>query len=102
MAAARGLSRLSLIRASLRRKRLRSALLVTSIAIAFFLFTVLGAFERGFTGAAAVSERLIVTNRAGSSLPLPARQGDQIAACPAWAWSPASPGCAPTGATRRR
>lgn len=82
MGTARGLSRLTLIRASMARKRLRSALLVTSITIAFFLFTVLGAFERGFTGAAAPSERLIVTNQAGASLSLPARQRDQIAALP--------------------
>ena len=82
MARSNGLTRLTLIRASLGRKWLRSALMVTSIAIAFFLFIVLGAFERGFSGTSGPSERLIVTNQAGSSLTLPLRQQDQIAALP--------------------
>ena len=73
------LNRFSLILRNMGRKRLRSVLLVTSIAIAFFIFSVLASFETGFSGVQATSERLVVTNRTGSAQALPLRMLPQIA-----------------------
>ncbi|WP_375261360.1 hypothetical protein [Palleronia sp.] len=61
----------TLIRRNLSRKRTRGVLLVLSIGIAFFIFALLAAFEQGFNGVHSKTERLIVTNKAGTAQGLP-------------------------------
>jgi putative ABC transport system permease protein len=76
------MNRFTLLRRTMARKRTRSVLLITSIAIAFFIYLVLTSFERGFLGGAVDSERLIVTNKVGDALPLPISYYDKIQALP--------------------
>jgi len=74
--------RLTLIRRGMTRRPVRSALLITSIAIAFFIYLVLTSFERGFLGGEVESERLVVSNKIGDALPLPISYYDKILALP--------------------
>jgi len=72
----------TLIRRNMARKKARSVLLVLSIGIAFFIYSLLASFEHGFNGGEVQTERLIATNKAGSSLTLPisyASRLDQMA-----------------------
>lgn len=74
--------RLTFIRRGMTRRPVRSALLITSIAIAFFIYLVLTSFERGFLGGEVESERLVVSNKIGDALPLPISYYDKILALP--------------------
>lgn len=74
--------RLTFIRRGMTRRPVRSALLITSIAIAFFIYLVLTSFERGFLGGEVESERLVVSNKIGGALPLPISYYDKILALP--------------------
>ena len=74
--------RFTFIRRGMTRKPVRSALLITSIAIAFFIYLVLTSFERGFLGGEVVSERLVVSNKIGDALPLPISYYDKLLALP--------------------
>ncbi|HEY0121966.1 MAG TPA: FtsX-like permease family protein [Rhizobium sp.] len=76
------MNRFTLLRRTMARKPTRSLLLITSIAIAFFIHLVLTSFEHGFLGGAVDSERLIVTNKVGDTLPLPISYYDKILALP--------------------
>ncbi|MGY5811101.1 ABC transporter permease [Rhizobium sp. LEGMi198b] len=76
------MSRFTLIRRTMARKPMRSALLIASIAIAFFIHLILTSFEHGFLGGEVDSERLIVTNKVGDTLPLPISYYDKILALP--------------------
>ena len=71
---------LTLIRKNLFRRKLRLALLLLSITIAFLLFGVLTSVQRSFTGAddPGQSDRLIVTNRINFTQPLPISVRDRI------------------------
>ncbi|MEF0941518.1 ABC transporter permease [Rhizobium sp. BR 362] len=74
------MGRFTLIRRTMGRKPIRGALLIASIAIAFFIYLVLTSFEHGFLGGEVDSERLIVTNKVGDALPLPISYYDKILA----------------------
>lgn len=74
--------RFTFIRRGMTRKPVRSALLITSIAIAFFIYLVLTSFERGFLGSEVESERLVVGNKIGDALPLPISYYDKLLALP--------------------
>jgi len=74
--------RLTFIRRGMTRRPVRSALLITSIAIAFFIYLVLTSFERGFLGGEVESERLVVSNKIGDALTLPISYSDKILALP--------------------
>lgn len=74
--------RFTFIRRGMTRKPVRSALLITSIAIAFFIYLVLTSFERGFLGGEVESERLVVSNKIGDALPLPISYYDKLLALP--------------------
>lgn len=76
------MNRFTLLRRTMARKPTRSLLLITSIAIAFFIYLVLTSFEHGFLGGAVDSERLIVTNKVGDTLPLPISYYDKIHVLP--------------------
>ncbi|WP_286202989.1 ABC transporter permease [Rhizobium lusitanum] len=76
------INRYTLLRRTMARKPTRSLLLITSIAIAFFIYLVLTSFQYGFLGGEVVSERLIVTNKVGDALPLPISYYDKIQALP--------------------
>ncbi|MGC1497641.1 MAG: FtsX-like permease family protein [Sulfitobacter sp.] len=71
-----------LIRLNMARKRIRSVLLVLSIAIAFFIYALLASFEHGFKGADSTSERLVVSAKAGAAQLLPISALDRIAQLP--------------------
>ncbi|MEZ2218724.1 ABC transporter permease [Rhizobium sp. RCC_161_2] len=75
-------NRFTLLRRTMARKPTRSVLLITSIAIAFFIYLVLTSFQHGFLGGEVDSERLIVTNKVGDALPLPISYYDKILALP--------------------
>jgi putative ABC transport system permease protein len=62
-----------LIRKNLFRKKLRAALMIVSILIAFAIFGVLAAFERAFNAGQQVAEddRLVVVNKINFTQPLP-------------------------------
>jgi len=74
--------RSTFIRRGMTRRPVRNALLITSIAIAFFIYLVLTSFERGFLGGEVESERLVVSNKIGDALPLPISYYDKILALP--------------------
>ncbi len=74
--------RFTFIRRGMTRKPVHSALLITSIAIAFFIYLVLTSFERGFLGGEVESERLVVSNKIGDALPLPISYYDKLLALP--------------------
>ncbi|MBM7047447.1 FtsX-like permease family protein [Rhizobium lusitanum] len=74
--------RFTFIRRGMTRKPVRSALLITSIAIAFFIYLVLTSFESGFLGGEVESERLVVSNKIGDALPLPISYYDKLLALP--------------------
>lgn len=76
------MNRFTLLRRTMARKPTRSLLLITSIAIAFFIYLVLTSFQHGFLGGEVDSERLIVTNKVGDALPLPISYYDKILALP--------------------
>lgn len=73
------LNSMTLILHNMGRKRMRSLLLVLSIGIAFFIYAVLASFEAGFNATPTGAERLVVTNRIGTSQPLPISQAARIA-----------------------
>jgi putative ABC transport system permease protein len=62
-----------LIRKNLFRRKLRAALMIVSILIAFAIFGVLAAFERAFNAGEQVAEddRLVVVNKINFTQPLP-------------------------------
>jgi putative ABC transport system permease protein len=62
-----------LIRKNLFRKKVRAALMIVSILIAFAIFGVLAAFERAFNAGQNVAEddRLVVVNKINFTQPLP-------------------------------
>jgi putative ABC transport system permease protein len=64
---------LLLIRKNLFRKKLRAALMIASILIAFAIFGVLAAFERAFNAGedVAAADRLVVVNKINFTQPLP-------------------------------
>src|SRR5262247_4270987 len=64
---------LVLIRKNLFRKKLRAALMLVSILIAFLIFGVLAGFERAFNAGedAAAADRLVIVNKINFTQPLP-------------------------------
>jgi putative ABC transport system permease protein len=64
---------LTLIGKNLTRKKLRAGLMIFSIAVAFAIFGVLGAFERAFYAGQDMisSDRLVVVNKINFTQPLP-------------------------------
>src|SRR5262247_4420998 len=64
---------LVLIRKNLFRKKLRAALMLVSILIAFLIFGVLAGFERAFNAGedVAAADRLVVVNKINFTQPLP-------------------------------
>ena len=69
-----------LIRRNLFRNKLRAALMIVVIAIAFAIFGVLAAFERAFEAGQNSSEddRLVVVNKINFTRPLPVAYYDYV------------------------
>ncbi len=72
----------TMIRKNMGRKRLRSALLVCSIAIAFLIYALLASFAIGFQGVGSDSERLVVSPKAGSAEVLPISMFERLKQLP--------------------
>ena len=72
----------SLIRKNLFRKKLRAALMIISIMIAFAIFGVLAGFERAFYSGedVALADRLISVNKINFTQPLPIAYYNRVAA----------------------
>src|SRR5690242_16800069 len=62
-----------LVLKNLFRKKLRAALMMTSIVIAFAIFGVLAGFERAFDAGqdVAAADRLVIVNKINFTRPLP-------------------------------
>ena len=69
-----------LIRKNLFRKKLRAALMIVSILVAFAIFGVLAAFERAFDAGEDVAhaDRLVVVNKINFTQPLPVAYANRI------------------------
>ena len=63
----------TLVRKNLFRRKLRAALMIVSILIAFAIFGVLATFYSGFTAGEdmAAADRLVVVNKINFTQPLP-------------------------------
>ncbi|HIJ38715.1 MAG TPA: ABC transporter permease, partial [Rhodospirillaceae bacterium] len=74
----------TLIRRNLTRRRLRAALLVFSIFIAFLIFGVLGAVRHAFSGEGVqiADNRLVTVNKINFTQPLPIAYVERIRAVP--------------------
>jgi putative ABC transport system permease protein len=72
----------ALIRKNLFRKKLRAALMIVSIMIAFAIFGVLGGFEQAFYAGQnlAQADRLVVFNKINFTQPLPISYYNRVAA----------------------
>lgn len=70
----------TLVRKNVTRRKLRTALLFFSIAVAFFLFAILATFHNVSTSGTqdAASDRLIVSNDVSFTQTLPLKYGEQI------------------------
>jgi putative ABC transport system permease protein len=72
----------TLVRKNLFRRKLRAALMIVSILIAFAIFGVLAAFYSGFTAGedVAAADRLVVVNKINFTQPLPVAYYNRVRA----------------------
>ena len=72
----------ALVRKNLFRKKLRAALMIASILVAFMIFGVLAGFYRAFTAGedAAAADRLVVVNKINFTQPLPIAHFNRVGA----------------------
>ena len=72
----------TLVRKNLFRRKLRAALMIVSILIAFAIFGVLAAFYSGFTAGedVAAADRLVVVNKINFTQPLPVAYYNRVQA----------------------
>jgi len=78
------MNRATLIRKNLSRNKLRTGLMLFCTAIAFAIYGVLGGFLDAFQlkGQIDAADRLVVTNRASFTQPLPLSYADRVARVP--------------------
>lgn len=72
---------LSFIRRNLLRKKVRTLMLVAVVALAFMLFTILGAVRQGIDGSIAIAgaDRLVTVSAATGNRGMPSHYGEVIA-----------------------